>query len=352
MKGKNKKVYLEFLRIIAAFLVIFNHNIGFHLYKTNCHAIMRLFYIFCSVVSKISVPLFFMISGSLLLDKEESLKTLYKKRIGKILLALLFASFAIYLYNVIDKNQSFIISEFIQKMISGNITVEYWYLYAYLGVLIMLPFLKCLVRSMKNMDYKYLFILRIVMKSLIPIVIYLSGILFDIKLSLSPNFNIAFATVSCIFYMLMGYYIDKKIDIEKLTKNQWIQLIGAFIGATFITIGFIYYDGMKNGFNQNFIQLFDYVIAISTFIFVKYIFVHRGVNSKIQAVIIFVGNLTFGIYLLEPLFRVPISKVVNILYQINMPVLVVSFIYCVVAMMICGLITYILKHIPGIRKIV
>ncbi|MDE7206696.1 MAG: acyltransferase family protein, partial [Lachnospiraceae bacterium] len=77
---KRNLLHIEFIRIIAAFFVIFNHtgDKGFFIYSTydlgGFHYWLALA---ISIVCKISVPLFFMISGALLLEKEYSLKTIW-----------------------------------------------------------------------------------------------------------------------------------------------------------------------------------------------------------------------------------------------------------------------------------
>lgn len=76
-----KKLHLEFLRIIAIMLVIFNHTgeKGFLLYTIARDSVLYEFYLFSSIACKVAVPLFWMISGALLINKEESISVIYKK---------------------------------------------------------------------------------------------------------------------------------------------------------------------------------------------------------------------------------------------------------------------------------
>lgn len=70
------------LRIITIALVLFNHTEtnGFQLYAITSNIYLYL-YIFLTIFCKIAVTIFFMISGGVILGKEESLKDLYKKRV-------------------------------------------------------------------------------------------------------------------------------------------------------------------------------------------------------------------------------------------------------------------------------
>ena len=90
--NKVKILYIEILRIIAAFFVIYNHtgNDGFFLFSIcDVGSIQFWIYMAISIFCKFAVPVFFMISGALLLArKDESLKDLYCKRIFKIVIIL------------------------------------------------------------------------------------------------------------------------------------------------------------------------------------------------------------------------------------------------------------------------
>lgn len=76
--GKAKRVYYEWIRLIACFFVIFNHLKGYRLFM-NASGVKQMFYMSLSVITKINVPLFFMVSGALLLEKQEDILTVLKK---------------------------------------------------------------------------------------------------------------------------------------------------------------------------------------------------------------------------------------------------------------------------------
>ena len=94
-KGKEKRVYYEWIRLTACFFVIFNHLKGYVLFQ-NASGAKQLFYMVLSVITKINVPLFFMVSGALLLGKREDIFTVLKKRVSRICLVILLFSLGIY----------------------------------------------------------------------------------------------------------------------------------------------------------------------------------------------------------------------------------------------------------------
>lgn len=81
-----RKTYLDLLRIIAIVLVLFMHVDGYDLYLTSKN--LRWIHIFMMLVPKISVPLFLMISGALLLRKTESIKYTLKHRVLRMAIVL------------------------------------------------------------------------------------------------------------------------------------------------------------------------------------------------------------------------------------------------------------------------
>ena len=98
---KEKRLDFEVLRLIAIFGVVFNHSQerGFELYMVqNVSPVNYCASLLLGILCKISVPLFFMVSGGLLLHQEEPLSAVLKKRASRILIALILFSGILYLF--------------------------------------------------------------------------------------------------------------------------------------------------------------------------------------------------------------------------------------------------------------
>lgn len=159
MSVKARSAALDFLRGLAAFLVIVNHT-NSYVFKALTPAngtwyLSILWYYF----SKTAVPLFVMISGACLLGKTDS----YRKvgwRFARVLLALLAASYGYFLYNawvfyglwprMAD------LGAFFGMVWRGEITDGFWYLYFYMGLMLTLPFWQRMAAGMARRDYRYL----------------------------------------------------------------------------------------------------------------------------------------------------------------------------------------------------
>lgn len=84
----------DLLRVTAVFLVILLHVAANAFHHFHDAWEITTFY---GSLSRVCIPLFFMLSGALLLKKTESIRLFFMKRAGKIIVPTMFWSFA-YLY--------------------------------------------------------------------------------------------------------------------------------------------------------------------------------------------------------------------------------------------------------------
>lgn len=161
MAGDEKKLYLELMRIVACFLVIVNHtNSGIFLSEvpgTGLWVISITYFFVC----KIAVPVFIMISGTLLLGKVDSYAKV-GKRFLRIVEALILFSLVYDIRRCYVDSTLFSPVEFILSIWNKNITNAYWYLYLYLGLLVFLPVFQRMASKMQKKDYVYYLSLTLV----------------------------------------------------------------------------------------------------------------------------------------------------------------------------------------------
>ena len=134
MKKERNLIHIDILRIIACVFVIFNHTgaIGFTKYLSYpIYSVHYWCWLFVSVLCKTAVPLFLMISGALLLNKEEiSLYDLWVKKIARMVAVLFVFSFMHYCVKVIAGEEIFSIKSFLYVVYDRGWDVSYWYIYA------------------------------------------------------------------------------------------------------------------------------------------------------------------------------------------------------------------------------
>ena len=143
--GQSKEAWIELLRIVACFCVIINHTNSriFLNIVPSLEWFISLAYFF---VSKIAVPIFVMISGYLLLEREDNYRK-YFFRIIRMVIALLVFSLFYYVIRIkIGDYTVYSIGRFLYLVVKEPITKSFWYIYMYIGLLIMLPFLQKMVK--------------------------------------------------------------------------------------------------------------------------------------------------------------------------------------------------------------
>lgn len=356
-------VHIEILRVIAICFVVFNHTwtSGYMLYSAVGRS-YRYYYplVFLSILCKIAVPVFFMISGALLLGRDESYRELYGKRIVRMLLILILFSFIEYCYKLAMGAGSagaafravadgFHPADFLRGIYSEEQAAAYWYLYAYLAFLVMLPLLRRMVRMMRAEDYRYLAILQLILVGACPILEYL---LWGGKYALQKDFNIVFVTTAGVFYPLMGYALEHVLNKRRYTGKNALLLTTAGVLAVVIccilTTDRMRVTGEKTA--EVFHNCLIVMPACAAYFSIKFLCEKYSLPEWIRKFAAAAGSTVFGIMLLEDILRKELIGVFDSLKPI-----VGIFPACVVwvaAVVASGaVLTWVMKRIPGVRRL-
>lgn len=352
VQSKNKKIHLELLRILAIFFVIFNHTSpeGYLGFASESNAVLYGTNMFLSVLCKVGVPIFFMISGALLLGKQESLRVLYKKRVLRIAVVLLLISVPNYILLSGDSPRSMF--GFFRTIYTDTARTALWYLYAYICFLIMLPFIRAMAAQLKRKDYRYLLAVHIVLS-----VFLLVTDKFVFTKGHNPYISVAIALESSLFYPLMGYYIEHIAEKSSFNKKNYLlagALSVAAIAATCVTSQ-IYYTvfagSLDNAAYQTFFEMLICIPALSLFFILKGTvrIKHEGFLSRL---IMQLGGAVFGLYLIENFCRLLLSPVI-LKYVKPLTGDFAAAVLVVITTMITGFaVICLLKNLPLVKKLV
>lgn len=354
MKTTNRKLHLELLRFISILFVIFNHT-GLHgyLYFTTVpgSALYPLFF-FLSMLCKLAVPLFWMVSGALLIDRTETLRELYLHRVLRMALVLLLFSFLYYL-NSARFNPGFRFSPvyFLTQVYSTKYAPAFWFLYAYLGMLIILPLIRAMAKNLTNREFMYFFAVMLLIRGLLPVAeyVYSHG-----ELTIEPNLLNNFLSYDMV-YFLMGYFLEKRLGSAKLKCRTALLLLGAGLAAMLV-MGFgtqlFLNDGgsMTDAAAENFYPGLLLVPSAAIFYLTRLAFLRSRSDTPAARLIIFLGGVSFGVMLLEHFLRTELEPVFLALCSI-LPEFIACLIWTVLVYICGALITAVLKLIPGLKKI-
>ena len=357
---KKKKVWLEVIRIFAVYLVIFNHtgDYGFHYFATLGGGYRYWLFMACSALTVMNIPLFYMISGSLLMGKEESVGTVWRKRVLRYALVILIFTFVQYLWISFRAEdgfrESFSLWEWFVTMLSENIIVPYWFLYEYLGFLVMLPLYRRMIQNLKEEEFHYLFLLYIVATGALPIIEY---ILTKWHTILNISFNIAYVTGDLLVFPALGYYLVNK------PKPTWKQL-AVMWGLSLLCVVYTclmteYKIGYAHQLSEarvgTFFKMLICIPAATVFLTCRKLFDTddgKGItlHPGLEKLVLSMGSCVFGIYLVEQIFREAFYDFGMVMVD-HLPNFTAALLYCFVVLLAAYLLALVLKQIPGLKKL-
>lgn len=290
-QGKEKTVYFEICRIIAVFCIMYQHTGGrgadaWRYTDSNWVYMMSLL---GRIISIIGVPMFWMVSGALLLSKKESWKNVYVKRISRIAGALIVFSVIRYLYLCIGEHQNGSVGDFFRRFYTQDIFLPYWFLYEYLGILLVLPFLQKMIQNLTEQEEKVLFVLILGWNILTGISKACSGYGFMLDLHFQSSLS----------YFILGYLMENCHAFRRSDrKGLWFN-----IGQAILVTGSIYIWV----YNQHELESLANLLmplTVSVYYIIRYIG-EKSLwnNAALHRCILWFGSDVFGIYLIEDYLR-------------------------------------------------
>ena len=342
---QNRIIWLDFLRAIAICCVIITHSCE-RVYTLNVQAISQypmwreVFALLMFTVGRLGVPIFFFITGYLLLDREYNYnKTLlfYKKNLLGLLLT---TEIWIIIYNIFNAwfySRPIELTTIIKNMLFLKQTEmsHMWYMPVVIGIYLLVPFVS---NALKNMD-KRLFLIPMTIVSLYLYVLPELNVILaaegkDALLSL-PDFSFSGGVYGLC---LIGGYLVKKNYFDKV-NTFWLILIGIF--CFIFTVGlqiFSYSRGVEYNVWYNNASLI--LTSFTIFIIVS------RCKLKCSSLISGIGKYSFGIYL--------VHNPINMLLIKNMSIqssVVKLMLVCIITLIISWFLVFILHHQKHVSKI-
>lgn len=280
------------------------------------------------------------------MGKEEKYSTIFKKRIFKIGVVIVVFSLVYYINNILMNNKTFEIHKFLYTIFYKPITNAYWYLYMYIGLLIMLPILRKMIKNFENKDYIYCFSIWGVFIGTLPIFTHYLGIKEITKYLSLPIFT------GYIVYFILGYFIENKLDRKYFNKKNAVILSIISLLCIAISVGLTYYEYVNLG-NKKFMDNISFITisipSITVFYISKYICMKF--EKKIKGKLISKISLcTFGIYLISDLLIQKFDFIYSNSVKYIHPL--ISVIILEITVFMVGFIfSWILKKIPVIKNI-
>lgn len=202
-----RRQYLDVLRVLSMLAVVYLHTAAPSLRQFQHMALWHVSNVLTSICT-IAVPIFFMISGALLLSSEKTAAPRYllRHRLPRVLVPFLFWSSIAILFAYRDAGP-----ETAKKMIKGfvgaPVITPYWFIYAIIPIYLLSPLLKKLVDSMSPTLWRYCLVLWFLFSSVVKTVRELLPVRFAPLLTGSPIYSLTMAG-GFLGYFLLGYALS------------------------------------------------------------------------------------------------------------------------------------------------
>lgn len=299
MQKKGTFGSLSYLRITATCCIIFLHVCSTLVENPDLFPLSEQEWtFFCSGWRMMgwAVPVFLMITGALLLNKDKviSIHDCLFRYAARVLLALLVFGIPFGMMIEVSSSGKLSFSTVylsVIRVITNQSFSHLWYLYMLLGIYLLLPVLKIVINYASEMMLRYILIILFVFNFIIPFLSNAAGIDIAFSLPLKGGY---------LFYLVMGYYIH-------WCKPKWSAKLPLMIAVAvlypLIVVAAALFKPESTGYIAATNSPFTAGAALGLFsIFQR---LKKPVNSKVWAK----DRLAFGVYLVHPVF-------IHLLYRV------------------------------------
>ncbi len=159
MKTEERLDFLDFIRVFATFMVLILHCICDYFNNVaNSSSALWTVLGFVNELCRTGVPLFFMISGYLLLRKDiTDIKSFYKKRFLKIAIPFVVYDIFYFIFNCLIYKTPISVLTFFRELFNNGSSYHFWFVYSILFIYLLMPFLRMIV-SKCNLKLMLLFL--------------------------------------------------------------------------------------------------------------------------------------------------------------------------------------------------
>lgn len=284
---KKRNINIDVLKCIAVMFVLCVHFFLHTSYYGRSFSFKSIFYSsFIWIIFMTCVPLFIMVTGSLMKDKTYS-KAYFLKLLPVLGIYVLTAS----VYTLFD-NKAFNI-EYLEKLVVNIFTFSHyaWYVNMYIGLYLLIPLLNSGYKSLKNQRAQGLVILILIILTVLPPTLSLidNNQKFIVIQHLVPDY---WKGIWPITYYFLGIFLSS------LTKkwNMKMVFLSIIIVDILSTIGIAGVSEKSLGVEFAVLP----VLFLSSLIY--YLVLHLHIDIKkiwLQKIIYFISKNTLSIYLLS-----------------------------------------------------
>lgn len=342
----NKDSNIALIKVIAIFLVILDHTSSwFNFFGGHIK-----YYCLFQSISKCAVPVFFMVTGALLINKkEESLSVYAKKRFRKIIIPFIIWSliWQLYQYYVPLQDWQRTLSDVNLSnpfyFLKGHTAAHLWFMYVLIFIYILIPIIQVIIHNSRK-EIKIYFMILLVVFSLKNFYESICGP------TEWPGINTEY-----IMYSVLGYFIYnnyQKICLFQCRKLKFIIMCILF-GLNNLTNTYFLLSAYNNNIKISMTVCMgaNCPLVIINAILIFWFLLSIMIPPVAKESILSLSANTMGVFYIHFMVLFVLTKAnIHTFNFFDTPTPTRIILTSLVCFFICNIIIYIIKKIPILNK--
>jgi len=297
---------------------------------------------FLNAMVRFAVPVFVMITGALLLNREYETGSFLKKRLSRVVVPFLFWSLVYVWYSW--HNEEFAFGDdtwsnirLVLHFLKNGSSYHLWYVYMLIGLYFFIPIIGKYVRNATEKEVLYFLIVWFAVMMLS------QPYLTRFNPSVDMHYFAGYAG-----YLVLGHYLAFK---DFTMKHLRFWMLALFIlGVSIITLGtWLINQNTKWPGTMFYEPLNPGVLMLSASVFVLFKLSVPKVSPVIIKIRDFVSHYNYGIYLAHALVLYFLDDPFGISYKMGVPILSIPF-TALVCLVVSLVLVWIINKIPFVGK--
>jgi surface polysaccharide O-acyltransferase-like enzyme len=284
--------WIDLIRVVAVFQVILVHLSYVIFFKEDLLSPNWVAANFYDSLSRMGVPLFFMVSGYLLLGKREALTDFFRKRFWKVGIPTLFWSVAYLLWSVeAYRNGTMsplgVVLSMLKAIYLGNVEIHLWFLYILIGIYLTVPILRIFVSAASRRDLTYFVVLWFVATPLFELTQRMLGFQTALVIPVVTGY---------VGYFMLGYLLA---ELQLDCRGRILSTAGVILAVAITFIGTNVLSAQAGSLDAYFYSYFSPPTVLATiggFFLLKDLGQRLG---KAGGSVRTISATSFGIYLIH-----------------------------------------------------
>lgn len=301
-----------------------------------------------TAISRYCVPVFFMISGAMILSGGNTIKEFFTKRINKIIIPLVSWSIFYYLFFSWLTRSAISIDGMLTSLFVKPTSIHLWFLYAIIGFYLIAPMYMYIKEDKKKTIFSYYTAIWFLIGSLIPFVrVYIPSIPWNLGTE-----YFYYETSQLLNYS--GYFIAGHLLFKITTvSNRVILSVFSFTISSLAILVLFILDSNKVHSTVQVAGEFRYPLAAIMAFSIFFLFSGKKKfnNEKVSNLVSMVADLTFGVYLCHVVIITALVHFVIPFFDHTYAFIYIPLLTILTFFGGC-LFTFLIKKIPLIKRIV